>query len=159
MGSYFYFSNGHDFVNWWYFYYFYYLCHVLQLGFFLYAKLVFFVFNLRFLYFTIQKLIFIYFRNLYIIHALRNCLYIITFSTVNIIPSAPKGTPATRSMINKAQYCQRHWQCNIIPLTHSHGACNLVLLLEISLQVWGWDWRNEHGAIFLSYFCLLFILY
>lgn len=32
----------------------------------------------------------------------------ITTGTVNIILSALKPTPATRSMINKAQYCQRH---------------------------------------------------
>lgn len=38
-------------------------------------------------------------------------------------------------MINKAQYCPRHRQCNITPSTHSHGACNLVLVLEISLQL------------------------
>lgn len=91
-----------------------------------------------------------------IVHVLclKKFLSIITFSTVNIIPSALKLTPATRSMINKAQYCQRSWQCKIILSTHSHGACNLVLVLKISLQVWGRDWRNEHGGesfvIFLS---------
>lgn len=71
----------------------------------------------------------------YMFIALKTCLSIITFVTVNIISSAAKLTPATRSMINKAQYCQRRWHCNIIPFTHSHGACNLVLVLEISLQL------------------------
>lgn len=76
---------------------------------------------------------------------------------MNIIPSALKLTPATKSMINKAQYCQRHWLCNIIPLTHSHGACNLVLVLEISLQLWDTEGMSM-AQTFLSYF-YLFILY
>ena len=61
--------------------------------------------------------------------------------TLSIIPSALKRTPASRSMINKVQYCQRHWQCNII--SKSHGACNLVLVLEISfvaLRLWLKEW-------------------
>lgn len=78
---------------------------------------------------------------------------------MNIIPSALRLTPATRSMINKAQYCQRRWQCNIIPSTHSHGACNLVLVLKISSQLWGRDWRNEHGAEFFGHICMLFMPY
>lgn len=78
--------------------------------------------------------------------ALKNCLCILTISTVNIIPSALKVTPATKSMINKAQYCQRHRQCNIMPSTHSHEGCNLVLVLKISLQLGGRDRRNEHRA-------------
>lgn len=93
------------------------------------------------------------------VHCLKkNHLCIITFSTVNIIPSALKLTPATKSMINKAQYCQRHWLCNIIPLTHSHGPVTLSLCSKSACSFEADTEGMSMVQTFLSYF-YLFILY
>lgn len=110
------------------------------------------VLHIQWLIFVLSEHVFFSRTSVWHVHCPQKCLRLISPSTVN--SSALKLTPATRSMINKAQYCQRHQQCNTTPSTHSHGACNLVLVLKISFQLWAQTegMKKVEGGFGVSFF-------